>query len=103
MEMNVFTDCEVAMESELVEARKRFVSESTVAVELQLKPGGEIPEHGTPESVIFYVLEGTGLLSIDGESAEAVPGVVAHCPSEVNKSIVNTGKTLLKVLVVKMS
>lgn len=103
MEMNVFKDCEVVMESELVEARKRYVSESTVAVELQLKPGGEIPEHGTPEAVIFYVLEGSGELSIAGETAKAVPGIVAHCPSEVNKALVNTGNTVLKVLVVKMS
>jgi len=103
MDVNFFKDCELVMESELIEARKRFVSDSTKAIEIQLKPGGEIPEHGTPESVIFYVLEGGGTLGINGETIEVKPGAVAHCPSEVNKSIVNNGDTLLKVLVVKMS
>ena len=103
MDVNFFKDCEIAMEFELVEARKRFVSESTKAIEMQLKPGGEIPEHGTPESIIFYVLEGSGILGINGETTEVSPGAVAHCPSEVKKFIKNTGDTLLKVLVVKMS
>lgn len=103
MNINVFDDCDAAMKNELVEARRRFVSKSTVAVEIHLKPGGAIPEHGTPESVFFYILEGSGLLSIDGDTSRVVPGMVAHCPSEVNKSIKNNGDTLLKVLVVKMS
>lgn len=103
MDVNFFKDCEIAMENELVEARKRFLSDSTKAIEIHLKPGGEIPEHGTPESILFYILEGTGLLGINGETTAVTPGAVAHCPPEIKKSIVNTGDTLLKVLVVKMS
>lgn len=77
MEMNIFKDCEVAMESELFEAKKRFVSESKVVE--------NVPVHGKPEAVIFYVLEGSGQLSNDGETAEAVPAVMTHCPFEIKK------------------
>ncbi|MBI9099101.1 MAG: cupin domain-containing protein [Spirochaetaceae bacterium] len=103
MNVNLFKDCEIAMESPLIEARRRFVSDSTVAVEIRLKPGGEIPEHGTPESVFFYILEGTGLLSIAGESAQVVPGMVSRCDADVPKSISNHSDALLRVLIVKMS
>jgi len=103
MDVNIFKDCEAVMDNNLVEARRRFANDSTAAIEIQLKPGGEIPEHGTPESVFFYVLEGTGLLSVDGITAEVVPGMVSQCGSNVPKSIKNNSQNLLKVLVVKMN
>jgi quercetin dioxygenase-like cupin family protein len=103
MDVNIFKDCEAVMDNGLIEARRRFVSDSTAAIEIQLQPGGEIPEHGTPENVFFYVLEGRGLLSVDGEVAEVSPGMVSQCASNVKKYIKNNSEGLLRVLVVKMS
>lgn len=102
MNVNVFKDCDPVMDNGKVEARRRFFSESTAAIELHLQPGGEIPEHDTPEAVFFYVLEGSGILSVDGEKNQIAPGMVADCPSGLKKGIVNNGETLLRVLVVKM-
>lgn len=102
MKKNLFDECEIALENELVIARRRYVSESTVAVEMRLQPGGLIPEHSTPEAVFFYILEGSGTLTIGGESADVYTGMVASCPAEVNKSISNNSEDVLKVLVVKM-
>lgn len=102
MDSNLFEDCEVALENEQVVARRRYVSDNTVAVEMRLQPGGSIPEHSTPEFVFFYILEGSGTLTIGGESADVYKGMVATCPSDVNKSLSNNSDELLKVLVVKM-
>lgn len=102
MDKNLFDDCEIALESDSVIARRRFVSDSTVAVEMRIQPGGSIPEHSTPESVFFYILEGSGTLTIGRDSADVYTGMVAACPAEINKSICNNGDELLKVLAVKM-
>ena len=103
MEVNIFKDCEAVLDNGSIEARRRYVSDSTAAIEMQLQPGGEIPEHGTPESVFFYILEGTGLLSVNGEVAEVSEGMVSQCASNVKKYIKNNSDKLLRVLVVKMN
>lgn len=103
MNVNLFEDCDVALEKKDVIARRRFVNNSTVAVEMRLEPGGSIPEHSTPEDVFFYVLEGSGTLTIGQETKDVYKGMVASCPSGILKSISNNSEDLLKVLVVKMS
>ncbi len=102
MRVNSFSDCEAVIENEMVEARRRFVSEKTVAVEIRIQPGGEIPNHSTPESVFMYVLSGNGLISIDGNLKDVTAGMVAECPADIDKFIKNNSKKILILLVVKM-
>jgi len=102
MNANVFKECDAVIENEKVVARRRFVSDSTAAIEIQLQPGGEIPEHDTPEAVFFYILEGSGILTVDGERSEVTRGMVADCLSGIKKSLFNNSDELLSVLVVKM-
>ncbi len=102
MIVNSFEECDSVIENDKIEARRRYESENTTAIEIRIQPGGEIPEHSTPESVFFYVLQGEGLVGIAGEEKNVIPGIVAECDANVKKYIRNNSKDILSVLVVKM-
>ena len=53
-----------------VDARKIYDSPHAMAVVITLQPGESLKKHMTPVDVIFYVLEGTGIVEIGDEQAE---------------------------------
>ncbi len=91
------------LSTELTEGRRLYASDSTAAVIIELKPGGEIPEHATEEDVFFLVLQGEVLLSINGESAYANFQSLIECPRRIPKGMKNNGTGIARVLVVKMN
>ncbi len=98
-----FDSAPSVLSTELTEGRRLFASASTVAVVIEIKPGGEVPEHTTEEDVFFMVLQGSVLLTINGESVSAAPQSLAECPGGISKGMKNTGEENARVLVVKMS
>ncbi len=102
MKVNSFGECGAVIENDKIEARRRFISDNTTAIEIRIQPGGEIQEHSTPESVFFYVLKGEGVIGIAGEEKEVIPGIVAECDANVKKYIRNNSMDILTVLIVKM-
>lgn len=45
-----------------------------------MEPGQEIPPHGGPSVGIFYVKEGKGIFSLDGQQLEMEEGMVFVAP-----------------------
>jgi mannose-6-phosphate isomerase-like protein (cupin superfamily) len=61
-------------------------------------PIGRAPDHFHNYDEVVYVLEGEGLLHIDGETAPLAPGSCVHLPARLVHSLENTGSSEMHVL-----
>ena len=71
-------------------------------VHLLLKPGEKLSEHKNPFDVIFFVAEGLGILSIEGEEFELKPNDVTKVTSYKNRGWKNISNQDLRLLVIKL-
>jgi len=63
-----------------------------------VRPGAVSLSHRLATSEVYYILEGTGIMTIDGERAEVGPGHTIYIPPHSVQSIRNTGEADLKFL-----
>lgn len=82
-------------------ARKMFTSDRTELIHLVLGPGENLPQHSNPFDVIFYVLNGKGLLTVEGESAELETHDTVDVNAGMQRSWINRGDEELRLLVIK--
>jgi quercetin dioxygenase-like cupin family protein len=61
-------------------------------------PPGRAPDHYHRYDEVVYVLQGTGALHIDGESAPLRPGSCIHLPATLVHSLENDGPGEMQVL-----
>ena len=73
----------------------------TELVEFHLDSGESIPEHTNPVNVVFYILKGVGILSLEEESFELQEGDSYAVKKDLQREWKNTGKSALQVLVIK--
>jgi quercetin dioxygenase-like cupin family protein len=92
-------DAPVAMKSP--EGRKLYTSDKIGLVHLRLDPGEAVETHINPLVVVFYVLEGTGTVTLDKQEIECSPGTVIEVPAGLNRGWQNRGDSVLRLLVVK--
>ena len=71
-------------------------------VHFRLGSGEEIGEHVMPLEVIFLVLEGDGVLTVDQEEVSADCGTALRCPAGTPRAWKNPGPDTLRVLVLKL-
>ena len=71
-------------------------------VHLLLKPGENLAEHKNPFDVLFFVIEGNGILSIEGEEFELTATDVTKVISEKNRGWQNNSNQDLRLLVIKL-
>ncbi len=62
------------------------------------RPGGEFPEHSDAYTHIFYILEGEGEASVDGQRVPWRKGAALTVPSGMSHAYRNTGKTDLLLI-----
>ena len=81
-----------------------LVAESTVGANhittslVEMAPGGiQRPHHHDTEQC-YMVLEGSGIMEVDGERAEIGPGDTVFIPSSSVHGLVNNGGTTMKYL-----
>ena len=67
------------------------------------KPGGEFPEHVDPYTHIFYILEGQGEASVEGEWIAWRKGTALTVPAGKKHGYRNTGKTDLLLITLNLS
>ena len=72
-----------------------FESDPLTVMLVGFEPGQSIPEHPGPAGA-FYVLDGRGWISIEGERQEVRPGMVAIAPEGAGRSI--EAKTRMTIL-----
>ena len=69
---------------------------------LTLKSGESLAKHTNPFDVIFFVIEGTGVLTIEEESQALYPNDTVKVTSEKLRGWENKGPENLKILVIKL-
>ena len=63
-----------------------------------LVPPGRAPDHYHLYDEVIYVLEGEGVLYVDGEEADLGPGACVHLPARMVHCLANTGPDELRLL-----
>ena len=83
---------------ELLAHRNSCIRQQSLA-EARVQPGAKTTPHYHPlTEEIYYILEGTGRMSIDEEVREVGPGDAIAIPPGAVHTIVNTGGETLKFL-----
>jgi quercetin dioxygenase-like cupin family protein len=84
-----------------LDGRIMFSSEKLELIHLTLKPGEKMDLHSQPFDVVFFVISGNGILDLQGQSVDGVPGTCIHIPAGMQRGWRNTGRSEFRVLVVK--
>ena len=71
-------------------------------VHLLLKPGENLDEHKNPFDVIFFVAEGSGVLSIEGKEFNLTNNDVTKVTFDQNRGWKNNTNQDLRLLVIKL-
>ncbi len=70
-------------------------------VELRIQKNAKIDTHSLPFAVFFYIVGGSGELSIDNDSYQLEKGDFAYCEKNKNRSWHNKNTEELRILVCK--
>ena len=72
------------------------------AVVISLKKGEGLKKHVTPVDVMFYILEGTGMVEIGDEVKEVGRDTVIESPARIPHRLFNESSPEFRFLVMKM-
>jgi len=84
-----------------VDARSLSDTESAQVVHITLQPGESLKKHVTPVDVIFYVLEGEGVVEIGEEKEVAGADTLIESPAKIPHRWINESNAVTRILVVK--
>lgn len=101
MKVVVVKDVESKPNPHGVDARSISDTESAQVAHITLKPGQALKKHITPVDVIFYVLEGKGLVEIGEERKEVGPDTLVESPARIPHRWINDSEDIVRILVVK--
>jgi mannose-6-phosphate isomerase-like protein (cupin superfamily) len=68
---------------------------------ISLSPGQSLAKHSTPVDVVFYILEGRGIVEIGDESAAVVADTLIESPANTPHRLINDGNSDLRFLVTR--
>jgi mannose-6-phosphate isomerase-like protein (cupin superfamily) len=63
-----------------------------------VKPGDTTWAHRLMASEVYYIIEGEGIMHINGENAPVRPGSTVYIPPRAIQSITNSGRNDLKFI-----
>jgi quercetin dioxygenase-like cupin family protein len=66
-----------------VKVSKLYDTENAQIVHITLEPGESLKKHITPVDVVFYVLEGKGMVEIGDEKKEIVADTLINSPAKI--------------------
>lgn len=84
-----------------VDARSISDTKNAQVAHIALEPGQALKKHITPVDVFFYILEGKVTVEIGDERMEMGPDTLVESPAKIPHRLVNDGKSVGRVLVVK--
>ena len=84
------------------DGRLLFESDNVDIVHLTLKTGDDIAPHSNPVDVVFFVLEGEGILTVEEERLSFKKGDCIPMKTGINRGWSNPNSSDLKLLVIKM-
>jgi mannose-6-phosphate isomerase-like protein (cupin superfamily) len=68
----------------------------------RMEPGVKSPPHRHRYAQIFYFLEGTGQVIVDGQSHDVGPGTVARFVHAEEHTVINSGPDTLSLIEVRV-
>ena len=84
------------------DGRILFKDDRFELVHLTLQPGEGMDPHIQPMDVVFFVAEGSGLLTVGNDVIEVPQGTTIHIKEGVSRAWANAGSQPLKILVSKL-
>ena len=84
-----------------VDARSLSDTKNAQISHITLKPGESLKKHITPVDVVFYVIEGNGVVEIGDEKMEASADTLIESPAKIPHRWINDSSGLLRLLVIK--
>jgi quercetin dioxygenase-like cupin family protein len=84
-----------------VDARSLSDTESAQVVHITLQPGESLKKHITPVDVVFYVLEGKGVVEIGDERKVVEKDTLIESPARIPHRWTNESSGVVRILVVK--
>ena len=84
-----------------VDVRQLYNDPSAQIMHITLKPGESLKPHKTPVDVVFYILEGSLVVHIGGETKAFEKDFLVESPAEIVHYISNESKQTARVLVIK--
>ncbi|HEY5123463.1 MAG TPA: cupin domain-containing protein [Ignavibacteria bacterium] len=102
MNIRKVIDTEPNQNPHQVDTRKLYDENLAQVVHIMLKPGEKLKRHITPVDVLFYVLEGTGIIEIGEEKMEATKDSLIESPAKIPHCWFNESESILRILVVKI-
>ena len=84
-----------------VDARNLSDTEMAQVVHITLQPGESLKKHITPVDVVFYVLEGQGVVEIGEERKEVGEDTLIESPARIPHRWINESNGLVRILVTK--
>ena len=84
-----------------VDARSLSDTDNAQVSHITLQPGQFLKKHITPVDVVFYVLQGRGIVEIGDEQQEVGPDALIESPAKVPHRWTNQSKDILRFLVIK--
>jgi len=85
-----------------VDGRKMFTCPKTEIIHLDIKFGEVIEMHSNPFDVVFYVLEGAGIIETPNEQITVEPDMCIEISAAEPRMIRNIGADSLRVLAIKI-
>jgi quercetin dioxygenase-like cupin family protein len=85
-----------------VDARKIYETPLATAVVITLQPGEALKKHITPVEVLFYVLEGIGIVEIGDERETVKKDKLVVSPAKIPHRWINESGKIFRVLVMKL-
>ncbi len=85
-----------------LEAKKLFESSNADFVHIRLKPGEVIAKHAAPMKVLFFVVEGSGIIEINDESKTVSADTLIECPVNAERGWINNSNDFLRIIAVKL-
>ena len=101
MEIIKLADTELGENPHGVETKKIYDHENALGVHILMKPGERLMRHITPVDVMFYVLEGEGVVEIGDEKKKVTQDTAIHIPAKIVHCWYNESDKPLRVLVIK--
>jgi mannose-6-phosphate isomerase-like protein (cupin superfamily) len=85
-----------------LDGRKMYTGQKVELIHLCLKPGEVLDKHSNPFDVVFYILEGNGIVETDDQSTLVEPDMCIEIELGANRGLKNTGNIDLRLLVLKV-
>jgi quercetin dioxygenase-like cupin family protein len=84
-----------------VSARTLHDSEHALVIHINLLPGEKLKKHITPVDVIFYILEGKGIVEIGDERMKVSTDMLIESPAQIPHRLINDSDAPFRFLVIK--